>query len=124
MTLYILQRVAQEHGLILVDTKYEFGKGPDGSVLLIDEVDSIKTKPASDAYDTKLRLFFNFSPLIRFRCIHLTQVDIGLPVHTRNASKMVLNLKILTRSGPTSFESDIVVLIIQLCFKLAKSYSY
>ncbi|KAK1413039.1 hypothetical protein QVD17_34748 [Tagetes erecta] len=32
------QRVASEHGLILVDTKYEFGKGPDGSVLLIDEV--------------------------------------------------------------------------------------
>ncbi|GAA0146690.1 ligase [Lithospermum erythrorhizon] len=28
----------QEHGLILVDTKHEFGKGPDGSVLLIDEV--------------------------------------------------------------------------------------
>lgn len=27
-----------EHGLILVDTKYEFGKGSDGQVLLIDEV--------------------------------------------------------------------------------------
>lgn len=34
----ILQRVALEHGLVLVDTKYEFGKGQDGSVLLIDEV--------------------------------------------------------------------------------------
>ncbi|KAL3567655.1 hypothetical protein D5086_030306 [Populus alba] len=32
------QRVALEHGLILVDTKYEFGKGSDGAVLLIDEV--------------------------------------------------------------------------------------
>ncbi|XP_071742308.1 phosphoribosylaminoimidazole-succinocarboxamide synthase, chloroplastic-like isoform X1 [Rutidosis leptorrhynchoides] len=32
------QRVALQHGLILVDTKYEFGKAPDGSVLLIDEV--------------------------------------------------------------------------------------
>ncbi|KAF4362556.1 hypothetical protein F8388_011383 [Cannabis sativa] len=32
------QRVAQEHGLILVDTKYEFGKGRDGSILLIDEI--------------------------------------------------------------------------------------
>ncbi|CAH9138955.1 unnamed protein product [Cuscuta epithymum] len=32
------QRVASEHGLILVDTKYEFGKGADGTVLLIDEV--------------------------------------------------------------------------------------
>ncbi|KAL7245576.1 hypothetical protein ACSBR2_000831 [Camellia fascicularis] len=32
------QCVASEHGLILVDTKYEFGKGCDGTVLLIDEV--------------------------------------------------------------------------------------
>ncbi|XP_052190713.1 phosphoribosylaminoimidazole-succinocarboxamide synthase, chloroplastic [Diospyros lotus] len=32
------QRVASEHGLILVDTKYEFGKGGDGAVLLLDEV--------------------------------------------------------------------------------------
>ncbi|XP_054799706.1 phosphoribosylaminoimidazole-succinocarboxamide synthase, chloroplastic isoform X2 [Prosopis cineraria] len=32
------QRVALEHGLILVDTKYEFGKANDGSILLIDEV--------------------------------------------------------------------------------------
>ncbi|ONI35256.1 hypothetical protein PRUPE_1G526100 [Prunus persica] len=32
------ERVALEHGLILVDTKYEFGKGKDGSILLIDEV--------------------------------------------------------------------------------------
>ncbi|CAM8977638.1 unnamed protein product [Rhodiola kirilowii] len=32
------QHVASEHGLILVDTKYEFGKAPDGTILLIDEV--------------------------------------------------------------------------------------
>ncbi|XP_022747788.1 phosphoribosylaminoimidazole-succinocarboxamide synthase, chloroplastic-like isoform X2 [Durio zibethinus] len=32
------QRVALEHGLILVDTKYEFGKASDGTILLIDEV--------------------------------------------------------------------------------------
>ncbi|CAN4110496.1 unnamed protein product [Withania somnifera] len=32
------QRVALDHGLILVDTKYEFGKGPDGLIYLIDEV--------------------------------------------------------------------------------------
>ncbi|CAI9772771.1 unnamed protein product [Fraxinus pennsylvanica] len=32
------QQVALERGLILVDTKYEFGKGSDGTVLLIDEV--------------------------------------------------------------------------------------
>ncbi len=32
------QAVAREAGLILVDTKYEFGRAPDGRVLLIDEV--------------------------------------------------------------------------------------
>lgn len=32
------QIVAAEHGLILVDTKYEFGKGNDGTILLLDEV--------------------------------------------------------------------------------------
>uniref|UniRef100_A0A7N0V6R5 phosphoribosylaminoimidazolesuccinocarboxamide synthase n=1 Tax=Kalanchoe fedtschenkoi TaxID=63787 RepID=A0A7N0V6R5_KALFE len=32
------QHIASQHGLILVDTKYEFGKAPDGTILLIDEV--------------------------------------------------------------------------------------
>ena len=32
------QQVAQAAGLILVDTKYEFGRAPDGRVTLIDEV--------------------------------------------------------------------------------------
>lgn len=32
------QDLARQAGLVLVDTKYEFGRGPDGSILLIDEV--------------------------------------------------------------------------------------
>lgn len=32
------QSLAEQAGLILVDTKYEFGRGPDGRVLLIDEI--------------------------------------------------------------------------------------
>ncbi len=31
-------KIAKERGLILVDTKYEFGKSKDGEVLLIDEI--------------------------------------------------------------------------------------
>ncbi|MBI5304775.1 MAG: phosphoribosylaminoimidazolesuccinocarboxamide synthase [Chloroflexi bacterium] len=31
------QQIAQRAGLILVDTKYEFGRAPDGQVMLIDE---------------------------------------------------------------------------------------
>lgn len=30
--------MAEERGLLLVDTKYEFGRAPDGRILLIDEV--------------------------------------------------------------------------------------
>ncbi len=30
--------IAAKMGLILVDTKYEFGKGPDGTIYLIDEI--------------------------------------------------------------------------------------
>ena len=32
------QEEAAKRGLLLVDTKYEFGKGPDGEIYLIDEV--------------------------------------------------------------------------------------
>jgi phosphoribosylaminoimidazole-succinocarboxamide synthase len=32
------QRIALQAGLILVDTKYEFGHAPDGSIMIIDEV--------------------------------------------------------------------------------------
>lgn len=32
------QAMAQERGLILVDTKYEFGKDADGQIVLIDEI--------------------------------------------------------------------------------------
>jgi len=32
------QQIAAESGLILVDTKYEFGRSPDGRVTIIDEV--------------------------------------------------------------------------------------
>lgn len=32
------QQIAREGDLILVDTKYEFGRAPDGTIMLIDEV--------------------------------------------------------------------------------------
>ena len=32
------QKVAAEHGLILVDTKYEFGKDENGTIMIIDEM--------------------------------------------------------------------------------------
>ena len=32
------RKVAAEHGLVLVDTKYEFGRDADGRIVLIDEI--------------------------------------------------------------------------------------
>ncbi|MCU0693476.1 MAG: phosphoribosylaminoimidazolesuccinocarboxamide synthase [Polyangiaceae bacterium] len=32
------QKICAQRGLILVDTKYEFGKAPDGSLVVIDEI--------------------------------------------------------------------------------------
>ena len=32
------QKKAAEHGLVLVDTKYEMGRDPDGNIILIDEI--------------------------------------------------------------------------------------
>lgn len=51
------QKVASEHGLILVDTKYEFGKDADGKITLIDEIhtpDSSRYWIAS-TYDERMR---------------------------------------------------------------------
>jgi phosphoribosylaminoimidazole-succinocarboxamide synthase len=49
------QILANKSGLILVDTKYEFGRAPDGNVILIDEVhtpDSSRFWKA-DSYETR-----------------------------------------------------------------------
>lgn len=50
------QQIAREHGLILVDTKYEFGFDEDGSLVLIDEIhtpDSSRYWQA-DSYEERL----------------------------------------------------------------------
>lgn len=50
------QELARKAGLILVDTKYEFGRAPDGTLLLIDEVhtpDSSRFWKA-DTYEARL----------------------------------------------------------------------
>ena len=50
------QQIAQKAGLILVDTKYEFGRASDGRILLIDEVhtpDSSRFWKA-DTYESRI----------------------------------------------------------------------
>ncbi|MEE9385895.1 MAG: phosphoribosylaminoimidazolesuccinocarboxamide synthase [Nannocystaceae bacterium] len=51
------QRIAAERGLLLVDTKYELGRRPDGTIVLIDEIhtpDSSRYWYAS-SYDEAMR---------------------------------------------------------------------
>jgi phosphoribosylaminoimidazole-succinocarboxamide synthase len=49
-------QMAAEHGLILVDTKYEFGKTPDGRYVVIDEVHTPDSSRYfyADSYDDLL----------------------------------------------------------------------
>ena len=48
--------IAAQHGLILVDTKYEFGKTRDGEIVLIDEIHtgSLKYNSLKNLYDNGL----------------------------------------------------------------------
>ncbi|HDQ72537.1 MAG TPA: phosphoribosylaminoimidazolesuccinocarboxamide synthase [Chloroflexi bacterium] len=49
------QEIARQGGLILVDTKYEFGRAPDGRVMVIDEVHTPDSSRfwIADSYDTR-----------------------------------------------------------------------
>ena len=51
------QQIAQASGLILADTKYEFGTTTDGQLLLIDEVHTPDSSRywVADTYDSRLR---------------------------------------------------------------------
>ncbi len=50
------QQIAERAGLILVDTKYEFGRAPDGTVMLIDEVHTADSSRfwVADSYPERL----------------------------------------------------------------------
>jgi phosphoribosylaminoimidazole-succinocarboxamide synthase len=50
------QRVCAERGLILVDTKYELGKTPDGEIVVIDEIHTPDSSRFwfSDTYDKRI----------------------------------------------------------------------
>jgi phosphoribosylaminoimidazole-succinocarboxamide synthase len=50
------QKVAREHGLILVDTKYEFGLDDNGAVVLIDEIHTPDSSRwwFADSYEKRL----------------------------------------------------------------------
>ena len=56
------QAVAAKAGLILADTKYEFGLGPDGALLLIDEVHTPDSSRFWEASSHEARLAAGLEP--------------------------------------------------------------
>jgi phosphoribosylaminoimidazole-succinocarboxamide synthase len=51
------QEVARQGGLVLVDTKYEFGRAPDGTLMLIDEVHTADSSRfwLAESYEQRIR---------------------------------------------------------------------
>ncbi|MDG2308565.1 MAG: phosphoribosylaminoimidazolesuccinocarboxamide synthase [Candidatus Binatia bacterium] len=51
------QEKAAQHGLILVDTKYEMGRDPDGNVCLIDEIHTPDSSRywIADSYESRMK---------------------------------------------------------------------
>lgn len=56
------QEIARRGGLILVDTKYEFGRGPDGTLMLIDEVHTPDSSRFWDAESYEERMAEGLEP--------------------------------------------------------------
>ncbi|KAI5667916.1 hypothetical protein M9H77_17769 [Catharanthus roseus] len=56
------QGVAMEHGLILVDTKYEFGKASDGTIMSIDEVHTLDLSRHWTAHPYQARFWNGLEP--------------------------------------------------------------
>jgi len=50
------QRAAAQRGLLLVDTKYEFGVAADGRILLVDEIHTPDSSRRAAAPDAQLLL--------------------------------------------------------------------
>ena len=50
------QKTAAEHGMILVDTKYEFGRDPEGNIVIIDEMHTPDSSRywIADTYEAKM----------------------------------------------------------------------
>lgn len=68
------QAEAAKRGLILVDTKYEFGKDAEGNIMLIDEIHTPDSSRCSlapcalHAYDAASCVTQTYPSVVRWRC--------------------------------------------------------
>lgn len=82
-----------KHGLLLVDTKYEFGKTSDGTLVLIDEVKCLLSE-----YVPSLNFFNVHVNIADQRLLNYTllnQVGISSPVYTNSLTAFLYYRSIL-----------------------------
>ena len=101
-----------------MDTKYEFGRSSDGSILLIDEVSFNTSSFFPYHLSFECTVYSNHLLVhIVYRFIRRMQADTGLLVPMKSASRKVLSLKMLIRSviflvfSPWPYSSSQVLLV-------------
>lgn len=111
------QRVAAEHGLILVDTKYEFGVTDDGEILLIDEIHTPDSSRywLADSYEERLaagqepnmidKEFFRL--WFRERCDPYKDAELPVPPHDLIAELAARYVQLFERITGMAFEPDL-----------------
>ena len=65
-----LTKKAAENGMILVDTKYEMGRGSSGEITLIDEIHTPDSSRywIAETYDQRMNVVQNHRTLIKNSC--------------------------------------------------------
>jgi phosphoribosylaminoimidazole-succinocarboxamide synthase len=124
------QRLAAERGLILVDTKYEFGVSSDGEILLIDEIHTPDSSRywLADSYAERLaagqepnmidKEFFRL--WFRERCDPYKDAVLPVPPDDLIAELAARYIQLFEKITGTTFEPDLRPLETAVLASLAK----
>jgi phosphoribosylaminoimidazole-succinocarboxamide synthase len=124
------QKIAAERGLILVDTKYEFGVANDGEILLIDEIHTPDSSRywLADSYDERLaagkepnmidKEFFRL--WFRERCDPYKDAVLPAPPDDLIAELAARYIQLFEKITSTAFEPDLRPLEATVLASLAK----
>lgn len=124
------QKLAAQRGLILVDTKYEFGVTPDGEILLIDEIHTPDSSRywLADSYAERLaagqepnmidKEFFRL--WFRDRCDPYKDAELPVPPPDLIAELAARYIQLFEKITGTTFEPDLRPLEATVMASLAK----
>ncbi len=124
------QQLAAQRGLILVDTKYEFGVTSDGEILLIDEIHTPDSSRywLADSYAERLaagqepnmidKEFFRL--WFRDRCDPYTDAELPIPPPDLIAELAARYIQLFEKITGTTFEPDLRPLEATVLASLAK----